>query len=111
MGNFDCYCAICGGSLVEPEIGSFVPAALRRRRGRVDRRRQARDIGEEYNSSDEEEDEEDENEEDENEEEEQWWPDQEDQSYDPELVSEESVTWLTETRCLGFNPSVDGPGG
>lgn len=105
MGNFDCYCAICGGSLVEPEIGSWAPAALKRRRGRVARRRQARDVTEEFNSSDEEEDEDDEY----NSEEEQWSEDHEELSYDPELVSGESAAWLMETRCLGLNPSAEGP--
>lgn len=101
MKNFDCYCAIYGGSLLEPKIGSWAPAALKRRRAWVNRRRQARDIIEEFDGPDE--DDEYYNEE------EQWFEDQQGLSYDPELVSEESAAWLTETRCLSFNPSAEGP--
>lgn len=47
MGSFDCYCAICGGSLTGAGAGSADPRALAQRRRRVQRKRQALLAGEE----------------------------------------------------------------
>jgi hypothetical protein len=99
MSSYDVYCAICGCSLVGGEMGSNAPGALRRRRAIVARTRAARERGDPDPESEDE---------DEREDDDDWWPEEEDRSYDPELVSEESLGWLTEGRCLGINPQASG---
>ncbi|KAH6983919.1 hypothetical protein EDB80DRAFT_783222 [Ilyonectria destructans] len=99
MDEFDCYCAICGASITGGEIGSKEPDALAYRHRLVERRRRARELGEEEASS--EEDEGDDNEDDGHVE--SWWKDEEQRTYDPELVNENSIAWLFQVRCLGFN--------
>ncbi|KAM0430870.1 hypothetical protein ACHAPT_005502 [Fusarium lateritium] len=100
MGEFDCYCAICSAALNDNvEIGSRQPRALKRRRELVRRKREGlppddpeSDEGSDKAPSDDES--------------EDWYEDEEDAQYDPELVSEESLEWLAEVSCLGFNPSA-----
>jgi hypothetical protein len=103
MGGFDTYCAICGSSLTGGDIGSNAPSALRRRRRIVTRKREARESG----NPDPESEDEDIGEEDRDDGQE-WWPEDEDCSYDPDLVSEESLEWLVASRCLGVNPLASG---
>ncbi|KAL2126293.1 hypothetical protein VTI74DRAFT_1233 [Chaetomium olivicolor] len=107
MGGFDTYCAICGCSLTGGVVGSTAPSALRRRRRIVARKREALERGDsEYGSDSESENDEDDQEKEEGEEE--WFADQEDRSYDPELISEQGLEWLYESCCLGLNPEAQG---
>ena len=97
MGEFDCYCAICGGSLTGGQIGDPHPGSLRLRRQYVRRQmgiEEDTDSDEQGEDSDEDEEEDLEDLEGEN-------------SYDPRLVSEESLDWLQTLYCLGFNPDVN----
>jgi hypothetical protein len=115
MGGFDTFCALCGSSLVDGEIGSTAPAALRRRDRIVARKREALVRGDSVSDVEDDEDEDggdsdDDDDADGNEEddEEPWWHDVEDRSYDPRLVTWESLTWLSESCCLGINPQAEG---
>lgn len=132
MGEFDCYCALCCGPLVFPDIGSSCKAALQFRDWRLQQQLNARRAGEEYESDDDAYDEYLENggsgsedggdgggenggdspddvqgteggEGAEEAEVEEWWIDQEKQNYDPRIVSEESVQWVMRVRGLGYN--------
>lgn len=107
MGSFDTYCSICGCSLWGGIIGSNAPAALRWRRARVAQKLEERERGEfdpdassheeevgEYNGD--------------AMDEEAWYPDQEDCSYDPTLVTSESIAWLEESYCLTVNSQAPG---
>ncbi|KAJ3455707.1 hypothetical protein MRS44_017189 [Fusarium solani] len=82
MGEFDCYCAICGVALNDhSEIGSRQPRALKRRREIVRRRREGLpplDDSKSDNESDKEPS---------DDESEDWYEDEEDLRYDPDLVS------------------------
>lgn len=123
MGSFDCYCAACGARLLGygVQIGSTSPTALARRRklvhetcralsddgttgssaSGVDTEESCADGDEEEGSSSDgvEEDEGSDG---------SWWEEDEDASYDPELVSTESLGWLGDVRCLGYNPNASG---
>ncbi|KAF4469545.1 F-box domain-containing [Fusarium albosuccineum] len=95
--KYDAYCAICGVVLFGWEseaIGSQDARALERRRRRVQRKREGIDTRQEdvadrrnikYKPRD-------------------WDPEAEDEQYDPDLVSEESLDWLNCAACLGHNP-------
>jgi len=101
MPDYVC-CALCGGPLTAGvdtgsiNIGSTAPGALRRRRRIVAQKLEvqaarqhsdpAPEDGDEMENSDDEED---------------WLAEDEDRSYDPELVSEDSLKWLSASRCLG----------
>lgn len=99
MGEFDCYCAICGVALNDhSEIGSRQPRALKRRREIVRRRREGLPPPDDSKSDDES------DKEPSDDESEDWYEDEEDLRYDPDLVSQESLEWLGEVSCLGFNP-------
>ena len=97
MDSFDCFCAICGTSIVRVEIGSAEEQALARRRARVAELRVRKLRGEDISRDvvirrvlrhDE---------------------PPEERSYDPDLVSEESVEWLDDSlHCLGFNTRAPG---
>ncbi|KAL6365163.1 hypothetical protein LRP88_01144 [Fusarium phalaenopsidis] len=82
MPDFDCYCAFCGVVLNDsPGIGSRDPEALNRRRESVREGLLFSDDGS---------------------------PDylehfDEDHRYDPGLVSQESLEWLADISCIGFN--------
>ncbi|KAK3303774.1 uncharacterized protein B0T15DRAFT_541215 [Chaetomium strumarium] len=112
MGGFDTFCALCGCSLVGSEIGSTAPGALRRRERIVARKCEALERGDSISDMEDDEDEDDDKDRedgaDEEDGEESWWPDTEDRSYDPRLVSWESLTWLSESCCLGVNPRAEG---
>ncbi|KAI5456914.1 hypothetical protein BGZ63DRAFT_428354 [Mariannaea sp. PMI_226] len=111
MGGFECYCAVCCASLRWCDaIGSASPRALERRDRRVAKKRLRLKNGEDGDSSDSEseEDEEEEDEDDLEADEPDWYPEEEDRLYDPRLVSEEETQWLSDSRCLGFNPEADG---
>ena len=101
MGEFDCYCAICGVALNDySEIGSRQPRALKRRREIVRRRREGLPPPDDSKSDDES------DKEPSDDESEDWYEDEEDLRYDPDLVSQESLEWLGEVSCLGFNPAA-----
>ncbi|KAK4236390.1 hypothetical protein C8A03DRAFT_16969 [Achaetomium macrosporum] len=113
MGGFDTFCALCGGSLVGAEIGSTAPSALRRRERVVARKCEALERGDSISDTEDDEGEDvdedgDDDEDGEEDGEEEWWPDTEDRSYDPRLVSWESLTWLSGSCCLGVNPQAEG---
>ncbi|KAM5386963.1 hypothetical protein ACJZ2D_000256 [Fusarium nematophilum] len=98
MGEFDCYCAICCAALhTRAEIGSSRPRALNRRRALVQRKRDGIDSDAEMDDDGMSEHESDD-----------WYEDEEDHSYDPDLVSPESLEWLDEVSCIGFNPCATG---
>jgi hypothetical protein len=97
MGGFDCFCAFCGGSIVFCRIGSGSETSQRLRRVFVQRKRQEIQTGE-YAGSEEEFDEdvdEDDYEDSQN-------------TYDPKLVSDESLAWVTTIHALGCNPDALG---
>ncbi|KAJ5166065.1 hypothetical protein N7492_006361 [Penicillium capsulatum] len=100
MGSFDCYCAICGGSLTGAKAGSTVPRALAQRRQRVESKRQALLAGEEPPPDSD-------SEASGNESEEDFDVVEEEYSYDPELVSEESSEWLEVVRGLGKDEETE----
>ncbi|OJJ02026.1 hypothetical protein ASPVEDRAFT_83549 [Aspergillus versicolor CBS 583.65] len=100
MGSFDCYCAICGGSLTGAGAGSADPRALAQRRRRVERKRQALLAGEEPPPDSDSEASGDETEED-------FDALEEEYSYDPELVSEEGLEWLEVVRGLGIDEKTN----
>ncbi|UKZ74792.1 hypothetical protein TrVFT333_002462 [Trichoderma virens FT-333] len=105
MGSFDCYCAICGATLdnANIEVGSTSPKFLARRRARVERQKRARELGEELASPDD-----DDEFEEEGEGRDYWNTADDDHAYDPELLGD--TTWLSNVRCLGFNPAAMGNG-
>lgn len=41
---------------------------------------------------------------------EEWWIDEEKQTYDPRIVSEESLEWVMRVRGLGYNLNAHGAG-
>jgi hypothetical protein len=82
------YCTICGCSLAGGLIGSTAADALRRRRRIAARNRQARERGEPDPALPYEEDT-------------VWNVEIENQSYDPDLVSEKSLEWTNSSCCLG----------
>ncbi|KAK4244201.1 hypothetical protein C7999DRAFT_44091 [Corynascus novoguineensis] len=88
--SFDVFCAVCGGP-------------VRQRRARVARRRETQD----ENSSESAQNNEDHVEAGSDRD---WYSDDEDHSYDPDLVSEESLRWLGDVCCIGLNiHAPDGP--
>ncbi|KAH6842295.1 hypothetical protein B0I37DRAFT_407388 [Chaetomium sp. MPI-CAGE-AT-0009] len=100
MGCFDVYCAICGCSLVRGgDVGSTSPADLERRRRRVTQKRVELERGKPVNPGPDitvpigEE---------------AWHLENEAHSYDPTLVTRESLEWLTTSCCLGINPQAQG---
>lgn len=102
MGSWDCYCAICAASLTGGQIGSWSWKAREWRRKRLEKKRRELQPGEDSESdqsSQEEEDEEDKEDLDRF---------HEDNSYDPDLISEEGLEWLRTSHCLGFNPDAVG---
>ncbi|EHK21996.1 uncharacterized protein TRIVIDRAFT_136964, partial [Trichoderma virens Gv29-8] len=103
--SFDCYCAICGATLdnANIEVGSTSPKFLARRRARVERQKRARELGEELASPDD-----DDEFEEEGEGRDYWNTADDDHAYDPELLGD--TTWLSNVRCLGFNPAAMGNG-
>ncbi|KAH6617563.1 hypothetical protein F5144DRAFT_499211 [Chaetomium tenue] len=106
MGIFDTYCAICGCSLEGATIGSNAPSALRWRHARVARKRQERESGE--FDPDAYSDEEEVVEYGDDAVDEVWYPQDEGRSYDPTLVTLESMSWLEESYCLAVNPQAPG---
>ncbi|OJD16642.1 hypothetical protein AJ78_03194 [Emergomyces pasteurianus Ep9510] len=114
MGVFSSYCAICSGPATECSIGSTVPEALEWRRKRVARKRtlmlETGQYPSRYSGTDiwGNADLEDEYEEQKG----GWTKSDEDCSYDPDLVSEESLEWLLTVHCLGRVEEgfISGPG-
>ena len=107
MGSYYTYCAICGCSLWGGSIGSNASAALTWRRARVAQKLGERERGEFDPDAYGDEEEADEYGGDAVDEE-AWYPDQEDCSYDPTLVTLESIAWLEESYCLAVNPQAPG---
>jgi hypothetical protein len=100
-GYYVC-CTICGSLLngvAHIDIGSNAPGALRRRRKIVAQQRQARAAQDHVGSGPWDEGTETED----SENEEGWLAEDEDHSYDPDLVTEDSLKWLSASRCLGSN--------
>lgn len=105
MGEWDVYCAICGGPFVQIDIASKPRSArFQRRRAREAEKRVAEGIpddesvhvssededmnsGEEYNAEDDDVDSE------------------EDRSYDPDVISLADTEWTKTLRVIGFNPN------
>lgn len=111
MGVFDYYCALCGVTLAYAQIGSNSPRALKRRRRRVERKREALDRGDAYgsdSSSDADRCNGGDGDEDNGEDGDDWSEECEDRSYDPGIVTEDGLDWLSTCCCLGFNPSAVG---
>ncbi|KAI9925381.1 hypothetical protein MW887_005762, partial [Aspergillus wentii] len=106
MGSFTIYCAGCAGPFTRPSLGSMSQKALARRR------RMQRKL--ETGFSDAEDDEEGEEdrkevghegkeEEEEDEVDEEYDEYDEDNSYDPEIFTEDNFNWLEYVVCLGFH--------
>ncbi|PGH09399.1 hypothetical protein AJ79_05711 [Helicocarpus griseus UAMH5409] len=115
MGCFSCYCAICGGPGEECSIGSSVPEALEWRRKRVARKRKKMLETGQYPSIHVADDEDDKEELNSCKEEVEggWDKSDEDNAYDPGLVSEKSLEWLLTVHCLGVHEEkafISGPG-
>ncbi|OCL02984.1 hypothetical protein AOQ84DRAFT_326619 [Glonium stellatum] len=110
MGSWDCYCAICGASLVSGKIGSGTPRAREKRRKRIEKEKRKLHIEKErqrlQNTPGLGEKEREKNEEEEEDESDDDW--EEIHSYDPELVTSESLEWLRTAHCLGFNSESPG---
>ncbi|RSL77125.1 hypothetical protein CEP51_009347 [Fusarium floridanum] len=99
MSNQGCNCAICGSFLHDQvDIGSRQQSALRRRRELVRRRREGLPPTDGDESANEPFDDEPRD----------WNEHEENTSYDPDLVSEESLEWLASVACVGYN--LDAPG-
>ncbi|OAX84000.1 hypothetical protein ACJ72_01635 [Emergomyces africanus] len=139
MGSFDVFCALCSGSLMQPEVGSnskrqrevrrrFIAKKIKQIKafnGEQEKASVSDQSSEEQwedaeevqeNKSEDGQELEDEEEEGEAEEEEEEEDDDDDEdgdgdrSYDPVIVNEESVKWLRIVHVLGFNPKAAGPG-
>jgi hypothetical protein len=124
MGSYDCYCAICGGPLYHSlQFGLKSAKALARRKRRLEKEKRRRageenlpDSENELESSDDANSDNDmvfPNGEDagdggEADDEEDYDTFEQDFSYNPELVDENSTEWVGNCRCLGFN--ADAPG-
>ncbi|RSL72063.1 hypothetical protein CEP53_001267 [Fusarium sp. AF-6] len=99
MSDQECSCAICGSFLHDQgDIGSRQQSALRRRRELVRRRREGLPPTDGDESANEPFDDEPRD----------WNEREEDTSYDPDLVSEESLEWLASVACVGYNPDAPG---
>ncbi|KAL2192490.1 hypothetical protein P885DRAFT_82176 [Corynascus similis CBS 632.67] len=101
--RFDVFCAVCGGPVRQlSTIGSTAPEALSRRRARVARRRETQEFNGFFAAGSESEDDSENSSEGAQDDEDHveagsdrdWYSDDEDHSYDPDLVSEESLRWL-----------------
>lgn len=106
-GFFDCYCAICGGPLNSnrAQIGSSSPSALARRHKLVSKTCAIirRDEGRGLHTVDVEYEDEDKPGSDDD-----WCQEDEDCSYDPALVNQNTLRWLNDVVCLGYNPNILG---
>ncbi|KAK2810095.1 hypothetical protein FQN50_003289 [Emmonsiellopsis sp. PD_5] len=118
MGHQTYYCAICAGPgssrYARSGIGSSAPKALEWRRSRVARKRQKMLKTGIYPSihraDDDDEDDDDETVQDGG-----WTKSEEVETYDPDLVSKESMEWVDRIHCLGLNERsgegfISGPG-
>lgn len=98
MSEDMCYCAICGAVLNDDvAIGSIAPGDLVRRRDRVRRIREGIPLTDESTNGNGSRDRP-----------ENWHREDEDRSLDPALVNEDSLFWLTEVECVGYNPDAPG---
>lgn len=101
MGEWDTYCAICHGSTGTYDIGSSKPEALKRRREMARKYREAEEAGEDYKLGIEDDDEAPSYSDTDS------FPD-EGGRYNPDLVSQESSSWIEETFCVGLVEISDG---
>lgn len=136
--GFDCFCAFCGGSIVSCEIGSASEDSQRWRKTFIRRKLREIETGKYTESeegsdgdmdvdedgveggSDEgegedvddggDEDEDEVEDEDDGDDDDEEYEDDDDErpSYDPKLVTEESLEWVRSVYGLGFNPKAPG---
>lgn len=99
MGSWDCYCAICGGPFVGVDVSRKPRTARFRRRWARAKKRQEGDLSDDEDVSSEGEPDDDN---------ESLNSFEEDNEYDPEVVSEQEVGWIESLHVLGFNPEAKG---
>lgn len=111
MGSWDCYCAICGGPLGGVEVSRKPRTARFRRKWAKAKKRRERGLSDDEDMGSEGEPDEDAGVSDEGE------PDDdtesldsfdEDNAYDPEVISEQEVSWVESLYVLGFHPEAKG---
>ncbi|KAK2755681.1 hypothetical protein FQN54_005830 [Arachnomyces sp. PD_36] len=93
MGGYDCFCAFCGGPIVYCEIGPDDEETQQLRERFIQRKRQEIETGVSPESDDDDE-----------------FSDDEDaqKTYDPDLVTEESLDWTGTVYALGYNFAAPG---